>query len=139
MEDCIYCGITDDRALLADRIYIGFWTNQGICDDVTKEFLKKLTNQEIFLYGSAGFGLSEDYFNKIIDRTKELIPNTVKLVGHFMCQGKMPMSVKEKYLKMKEDKVNVPNLDMLIDNFDKALSHPDDRDFDNLKNAILKK
>ena len=137
-NELVYCGDTSDKALDADRIYVGFWTNKGTADDKTIEFLKKLSNQEVFLYGSAGFGMSEDYFTQIINRIKEIIPQGVKIVGHFMCQGKMQMSVRERYMKMKEEKANIPNIDMLIKNFDMALSHPDENDFENLKNALVK-
>ena len=82
--------------------------------------------------------MSEDYFTQIINRIKEIIPQGVKIVGHFMCQGKMQMSVRERYMKMKEEKANIPNIDMLIKNFDMALSHPDENDFENLKNALVK-
>ena len=47
-----------------------------------------------------------------------------------MCQGKMPMAMRERYVKMKEDPNHKPNLDMLIENFDRALSHPDKADLE---------
>ena len=137
-EDCVYFGMADDKALEAERIYVGFWTNKGTCDDISAAFLKKVTNQEVFLFGSAGFGMSEDYFTEIINRSKENLTNKDLVVGSFMCQGKMPMSVKERYLKMKEEKANVPNIDMLIENFDLALSHPDENDFEKLAKAVIK-
>ena len=41
-----------------------------------------------------------------------------------MCQGKMPLSVRERYEKMREQNNISLNIDKLIANFDKALSHP---------------
>ena len=55
-----------------------------------------------------------------------------------MCQGKMPQSVRERYLRMKENPEHPANLDMLIDNFDRALSHPDMDDLQGLQTAITK-
>ena len=55
-----------------------------------------------------------------------------------MCQGKMPQSVRERYLRMKENPEYPANLDMLIDNFDRALSHPDMDDLQGLQTAITK-
>lgn len=55
-----------------------------------------------------------------------------------MCQGKMPQSVRERYLKMKESDNCPPNIDALIDNFDRALSHPDKEDLDNLGISVVK-
>ena len=55
-----------------------------------------------------------------------------------MCQVKMPQSVRERYIKMKEDPEHPANLDALIENFDCALSHPDMDDLERLKMIIMK-
>jgi hypothetical protein len=60
--------------------------------------------------------------------------NTV--IGEFMCQGKMPQSVRDRYVKMKEKPDHAPNLDELIQNFDRALSHPDNEDLERLEEII---
>ena len=133
-NDCIYFGVPDDAALKADRIYAGFWTDKGTCDSITADFLRKLTQQELFLFGTAGFGVSQDYFDKVLGRAEENVCKDVRIVGSFMCQGKMPMSVRQRYEKMQENKV--PNIENLIRNFDIALSHPDSEDLEKLKKAI---
>lgn len=53
-----------------------------------------------------------------------------------MCQGKMPMSVRQRYENMKKQPIHLPNLDAMIENFDKALSHPDADDLEQLKQAV---
>ena len=60
--------------------------------------------------------------------------NTV--IGSFMCQGKMPMSVRQRYENMKKQPFHLPNLDAMIENFDKALSHPDADDLERLKKTL---
>ena len=55
-DDCLYFGAPDAQALAAERIYIGFWTDKGTCDAETAAFLAQLTRQEIFLFGTCGFG-----------------------------------------------------------------------------------
>ena len=134
-EDLIYCGGLSKEALEADLIYVGFWTNIGKCDPKCEEFLKTIRNKKIFLFGTAGFGESEEYFLKILGRTKEFIDASNTIVGEYMCQGKMPLRVREKYEAMKASKPDMPNIDLLINNFDKALSHPDESD---LKRLISK-
>ena len=135
-ENCIYCGAPSEAALQADRIYVGFWTNQGVCDQETAQFLQSVTDQELYLFGTAGFGESPEYFDKVLERTMEPISKDARVVGHFMCQGKMPMSVRQRYEKMMEGPAKIPNLQGMIDNFDKALSHPDQGDLDALRKAI---
>lgn len=58
------------------------------------------------------------------------------IVGTYMCQGKMPQAVKERYLRMKQMPEHPENLDALIRSFDCALSHPDAEDLEALKNTV---
>ena len=53
-----------------------------------------------------------------------------QIVGQFMCQGKMPMSVRQRYEQMAQKQPDrfLP----MIDNFDKALSHPNEQDLQSL-------
>ena len=92
--------------------------------------------KKIFLFGTAGFGGSEAYFKRILDKTKESLDASNTVVGEFMCQGKMPQSVRERYEKMKEQPDHMPNIDAMIENFDKALAHPDDNDLNTLKQLV---
>ena len=131
-ESCIYYGEPCRQALQADRIYVGFWTDKGSCNEETAEFLKTVTNQEIYLFGTAGFGDNPDYFKKVIERTLKNLGPDARLIGSFMCQGKMPLSVRRRYEKMMKSPVKIPNLQGMIENFDKALSHPDQKDIDDL-------
>lgn len=51
--------------------------------------------------------------------------------------GQNAKSVRERYVKMKENPEHPDNIDALIENFDKALSHPDADDMERLKNIII--
>ena len=137
-EDCLYCGSTCDEALKADRIYLGFWTNRGICDDISKEFIQKLSNQEVFIFGSAGFG-NKLYLSRILKNTMSLFPSKIHIIGRFMCQGRMRGNVIEKYEKMMENKKTKSFGSMMMKNFEKSQSHPDDKDIAKLQKLILKK
>ena len=134
--DCLYFGEPDSAALAADRIYAGFWTDKGACDEQTAAFLRTLTDQELFLFGTAGFGQSQAYFDKVLERTRQHLGAGVRNTGSFMCQGKMPLSVRERYEKMQHSPVKVPNLQAMIENFDSALSHPDQADLERLRAAL---
>ena len=136
-EDCEYFGAPKAEELHSEMLYIGFWTDKGTADSDTLKLLQSLKNRKVFLFGTAGFGGSDEYFKKILSRVKQSLDLSNVVVGEYMCQGKMPQSVRERYVKMKE-LTNAPaNLDMLIDNFDSALSHPDEKDIIKLKNAVI--
>ena len=136
-ENCLYFGKPDAAALAADRIYAGFWTNQGTCDAKAADFLKSISKGEVYLFGTAGFGGMQSYFDKILQRTAENLCSDVSLIGSFMCQGKMPMSVRRRYEKMQNSgDSRIPNVQGLIDNFDRALTHPDPEDLDALAKSV---
>ena len=132
-EDCIYFGGPDPKALEAETIYLGFWTDKGSCDEASAEFLKSLTGQRLFLFGTAGFGGVPAYFEQILDRVKSKLGSGVTVVGSYMCQGRMPMSVRERYMQMEES----PRRTAMLENFDAALNHPDAEDLTRLKAALL--
>ena len=135
-DDCIYAGEPDVKALDADIIYAGFWTDKGTCDEKFGEFIKNVKDRKLFLFGTAGFGQDPSYFKRIIERVKEILDPSVKLEGYYMCQGKMPLSVRERYEKMLKNEDQAPRMKMLIENFDTALSHPDKNDLEKLRKAI---
>ena len=137
-KDVIYAGVPDDRAYEADVIFLGFWTDKGKPNEESAEVLRTMKNKKVFLFGSAGFGGEESYYQKIIERAENMITRDNTILGYFMCQGKMPMSVKERYEKMKSGIIHIPHMERMIENFDKALTHPDKDDQEALKNKVRK-
>ena len=128
-DDCLYFGAPDAQALAAERIYIGFWTDKGTCDAETAAFLAQLTQQEIFLFGTCGFGGGVAYFEQILARVRDLLPESVQLVGSYVCPGKMPQSVRDRYVRIAEEEpAKRSHMQKMIFNFDCALSHPDASD-----------
>lgn len=142
-----YFSQTGNTKLLADTlkevvkdskiIYVGFWTDKGNANQEALDYLKTLHHQKIFLFGTAGFGKSEEYFKRIINKVKESIDSTNEVVGSFMCQGKMPETVLQHYLSLKESGKAPKNIDLLIENYYEALNHPNKEDFENLKKEVL--
>lgn len=135
-ENCEYFGMGDTKELQSEILYIGFWTDKGNADNATLELLSKLRNKKIFLFGTAGFGGSEAYFQKILANVRASVDASNTIIGEYMCQGKMPMSVRERYMKMKEMPDQSAKAEALIENFDRALSHPDEKDLEVLKEMI---
>ena len=135
-ENCDYFGTSEIEEPVSEMLYIGFWTDKGNADGATLKLLETLKNKKIFLFGTAGFGGSEEYFQRILNNVKTSIDASNTIVGEYMCQGKMPQSVRDRYVLMKAQPDHMPNIDMLIENFDQALTHPDKNDLNNLKNKI---
>lgn len=135
-EECLYFGTPDPAALDAETLYVGFWTDKGTADADAAAFLRQLRDKQVFLFGTAGFGGSQAYFDKILCAVQKSLDRSNTVTGSFMCQGRMPLSVRQRYEKMKAQPLHLPNLDALIENFDKALSHPDTADLEHLKQAV---
>ncbi len=131
-EDCRYFGAPAPQALAADTVYVGFWTDKGTCDEPTARFLQNLTDQKVFLFGTAGFGGAPAYFQQILDRVKANLAPGVQVTGTYMCQGKMPQAVRDRYAAMEES----PRRTAMLENFDQALSHPDQEDLARLQAAV---
>ena len=130
--ECLYYGAPDARALAADIIYVGFWTDKGTCDAAAAQFLQSLTHQQVFLFGTAGFGGSDAYFAQILERVQALLPEGAQCIGSFMCQGKMPPAVRRRYEAMEDS----PRRTAMLENFDRAVSHPDEQDLAQLRAAL---
>ena len=138
-EDMLYFGIPDmDATKDADVIFAGFWTDKGSCPSALLDYFSSLHNKQIVLFGTCGFGGSAEYYDMILQRVSAFIEDDCTYVDGFMCQGKMPQTVRERYIKMKSLPNPAPNLDMLIENFDRALSHPDENDLKRLRLSVEK-
>lgn len=131
-EECRYFGAPHAEALSADTIYVGFWTDKGTCDEQSAHFLQSLTNQKVFLFGTAGFGGAPAYFEQILERVKANLALDVSVIGTYMCQGKMPQVVRDRYETMEDS----PRRTAMLENFDQALSHPDEGDLERLKDIV---
>ncbi len=132
---CFYVGPPDDHAMAASVMFVGFWTNMGTCDPSIALFLQSLHGKQVFLFGTAGFSGSQEYLDKIIAEVGKNLPSDNKILGSFMCQGKMPAAVREKYESMKAQ--DPSKMQEKIRNFVLALSHPNKEDLQILADRIL--
>lgn len=135
-HECVYFGEPDEQALDAETIYVGFWTDKGSCDQKIKDFLHLLHGKDVYLFGTAGFGREKAYFERILKSVMEEIPEDNQKQKGFMCQGKMPVSVRTRYENMLKEHPDDAGTKMLIENFDEAVSHPDKKDLEALKTWI---
>lgn len=121
----------------ADRVYAGFWTNRGDCTDEMGEMLAGLADKEVFLFGTCGFGADETYFAGVAARAAAHLPESAQIVGMFMCQGRMPQSVRDRYERTAEQNpAQAARMGQLIENFDEAAAHPNDDDLARLRARV---
>ena len=85
--DLCFFGSPSQEALQAERLFIGFWTDKGRCNQEITDFLKTLNGKEVFLFGTAGFGGSQEYFDKILSSVQKHLGASNTVIGTYMCQG----------------------------------------------------
>ena len=116
------------QASEADVVFVGFWCDKGSCSPAVQHFLQGLVGKRVFLFGTCGFGESDEYFAQILERVRAYLPVDARFIGGAMCQGKMGMGVKRRYEGMLEKDPENSQARMLIDNWNKAQSHPNEDD-----------
>ena len=119
----------------ADLVLLGSWTDKGGLDPALEDALPQLAAKRVFLFGTCGFGGSQAYYDRVLDRFQSALPEGAQVVGRFMCQGQMPLAVRERYVKMAEQ--DPKKFEPMIENFDRALGHPDAADLTAFENALL--
>ena len=124
-ELCDAFGAVGETAAESELLYVGFWTDKGNADADTLALLR-----------TAGFGVDTAYFDAILARVQAVPDGSNTVIGTYMCQGKMPPSVRARYEAMRALPAPPANLDALIENFDRARSHPDADDLDRLRAAV---
>lgn len=112
----------------ADRILAGFWTDKGSCDEKMAAFLAELNGKEVALFGTAGFGKDNAYFEAILERVKEHLPADSRYLGGFLCPGKMGAGIRRRYEAMLEADLTDSRAKMLLENFDSVLDRPNAQD-----------
>lgn len=112
---------------MGDVYFIGFWTDRGSASVDVLDYLSGLQGKKIALFGTCGMGKSPEYYKKIEESVRVFIEDDNEYLGIYMCQGKMPISVREKYMRM-ETPENKEMVKSMLQNFDMAMLHPDKED-----------
>lgn len=131
-HDIVYCGPVQEN-IEAELYFIGSWTDKGNCSERMQTFCKTLHNKKIAIFGTCGFGGSYAYIETLAKRFISNFAGDNEIMGNFYCMGKMPMTVRERYVSMLQTHPEDTKLAVSIENFDEALVHPDNTDIENAK------
>lgn len=111
----------------ADTYFVGFWNERGTCSGSIMDFLSTLHDKKVALFGTSGFGGCKEYLKDVSRRVEALIPDDTQFLGSFMCGGKMPSQVLERYKCMQEMQ-DSPQIRRMIEEYMKGMLHPDEMD-----------
>lgn len=133
-EKCSYFGTVPSCILEKPTVvFAGFWTDKGNCAGDMASFLETLENQKVFLFGTAGFGQNQAYFDQILTKVSSHLPPSAELIGCYMCQGQMPDSVQTRYQMLLEKDPENLRIQGMLKNFRQAVGHPTQQELDALK------
>lgn len=123
---------------LADIIFVGSWCDKGTLSDEIKKQISDIKNKKIFVFATCGFGADEKYYTTVLNRMTAEFDDSNMIIGGFVCQGKMPEAVRERYAAMSEKEPEEAKWKTFLTNFDIARSHPDEDDINRFK-AVLER
>ncbi len=111
----------------AELYFVGFWNDRGTCSGAVMDFLSGLHGKQVALFGTCGMGRSREYFKEVSGRVEALIPEDNIYLGSFLCVGKMPPQVLERY-KLMQELEDSPRIRRRIQAYEEAMLHPDAKD-----------
>ena len=112
----------------ADVVFLGSWCNRGGFSEEMRKVISGIHHQKVALFATCGYGMDRAYFQRIEERMKEQAGADNDVLAAFVCQGKMPVSVRHRYEELLKDEKMKDAARAMIANFDHALSHPDETD-----------
>ena len=123
-QDTVLIQSADADVLDQDVVFAGSWTDKGDCSPAMAALLEKLEKKKLFLFGTCGYGGSQEYFDTIYRRFASHVKPDNKILGSFFCQGRMPVTVLRRYEAMLEANPNNARWESCIENYNEALAHP---------------
>lgn len=122
-----YCGKPSDEALSADVLFVGFWAAKNSCGADIQAFMQKLSNKKVFLFGTAGYNDTQEYFEEILTNAKEHVPASNEIIGTYMCQGKVTEAMQERIKEVMPEKYELIKAKLAS-----SVNHPNQTDLDAL-------
>lgn len=119
----------------ADIYFVGFWTDRGSCSLSVIDALEYMDKKKVLLFGTCGMGNSPQYYKRIESKVSVWIPDECEKIGFFLCQGKMPEQIKEKYKSM-EGNIPEEQRQEILQQYEIGKSHPDDEDINNFIESV---
>ncbi|MDM8534744.1 flavodoxin family protein, partial [Clostridiaceae bacterium HSG29] len=113
-----------------DILVVGYWVNKGTANIKIQNFLEKIANKKIAIFGTSGQYPDSARAIKYMNRVKNLVEKKNEYLGGYICQGKIKSERTEKRLKIL--KGNSHYLDELgYKRHLESRNHPNEIDIDN--------
>ena len=131
-----YFGTPAQAAAEADTLYVGFWTDRGHADADCNAFLKTLRGKKGLSVRHRRLRRQRGVFCKDPERRAGGAGPQQYRCGDLYVSGPDAPVGAAAVRSNEAAAESSSNLDMLIENFDRALAHPDAGDLERLKQAV---
>ncbi len=105
IAEAINSRLSDDKTLCTieeapdprnfDLIFLGFWLMAGKPDPSALDFLKRITNQKLFLFATHGAAIDSDHARSAMALAISMA-DSAQVIGTFSCQGEVSPSFLDK-------------------------------------------
>lgn len=111
-----------------DYVFIGFWVDKGYPSEEACVLLKNITNCRIALFATLGAYPYSMQTSRVFYRAGEMIDESNRVLGSFMCQGRIP---KEKLDEINSRPPDHPRYPTPIQTLARNIGqlHPNEEDF----------
>ncbi|WP_035778632.1 flavodoxin family protein [Butyrivibrio sp. MC2013] len=113
--------------LKAHTYFIGYWANCGTCSMEVIDLISSLHDSNVAFFGTCGLGGDENHYRKLEQAGLAWLSSDNHYLGSYFCQGRMVPDIREKYESYR-CKITDEQYQALIDNYEKAKTHPDRQD-----------
>ena len=131
-----YADCLTDAPADADVVFWGSWTDKGLPSAAMQQAAAGLHGKRVFVFGTCGFGGSQDYYDALFSRAAALLPADNTVIGRFYCPGKMPPAVRDRYVSLLQAHPDDRQMPVNVENFDAVKDRPNDADLAALDAAL---
>lgn len=116
-----------------DLIAVGFWVNRGNADIKTAKYLEQLKNKNVALFATLGAYPDSQHAIDSIKNAAQFLDESNKVVGSFICQGKVNPKLIERMTEMFPKGHSHEINEERRERHKVASTHPDENDLMNAK------
>ncbi len=110
-----------------EKVAVGYWADRGTADLKAMAYMKEMKNAQVFIFATLGAYPDSPAAERCLNNGAALLDSSCKLLGRFICQGKLSKEVIERGLKRPPDHPHAPTPERLK-RWQHASTHPDEAD-----------
>lgn len=127
-----YFGKIPENTTHQNLAIVCFFTDKGEASLNIQRYLESVNSITIILVGTCGFEKNAQYYESILERTRNKIPDSCHYVNGFMCQGQIAKKFKTTYLEHLAKNHEPKKYEKLLEIYEDSVGHPTKQDMQEL-------